>query len=34
MEIIDMQDIWYVNPVKGSFDPQKAYDPQIEVISR
>ena len=25
-----MQDIWYATPVKGSFDPQRGFDPQIE----
>jgi hypothetical protein len=25
-----MQDIWHVTPVKGSFDPQRGWDPQVE----
>lgn len=25
-----MQDIWFVTPVKGSFDPQRGRDPWVE----
>jgi hypothetical protein len=30
MSISDMQDIWYLTPVKGSFDPKGVSDPQVE----